>query len=1276
MNIKKMVSAVVSAAMMLASASSLALSANATLLPIPTYEASVNLNPHTVNELKSIKLGEIIDGLVFSEDVVETIAWDDLTEEQKAAYREENGLPVVDESAETEAPSDPGEVTTSSPDHDLDLGQTNLPETVEIITHKEGEKVEVAADAKFVWIEGEKYSILDRDAEINLSKYYSSSKTIGIIIGSGKQLDPSNIMYNARIAITVVRPVYDYTVSFYTMNGDEKVALPATKSSSNSTKVYYYPSEGLLRNNETVYAEVSASAKSSYDNSPIDGTFKITYAGSDNKMYSYSDYQRLRANITFTYNDASGIETVETQSLYVYLYTASIEIYSYTKGNEETEWNINGYSKNCTYTGENHLSCSNKGTILSGSAQGAIKFSYIYLMNKYINSNYIKAYVGNYSTLDEVKDLEDIFPSLGSSNGYTFDIGESFEKLDITLAIAGKALSGKIPGLEGKTILVNYTMTPAFYEKPAASETEETEEPVTPEEPVEPEVPVIPEEPEESEYPDTPIYDLTNAYFELVSVMDTTDNYLNNYIDVTCDYDTYFKHHYQTRLIYDADNSVDMSRLMLEVESPADVKVYNSVKSHIVKFTEDPQDFTGKTVQYSVAAPAGTGNYFVTLAKNTNNGPDLFVSGPDEREIFLDSFYGDYHDILIANIGNEPLTGLKVEWVEEPVNVKIDEYWTVGGENNDTLAAFTTTEKPANLAKIRLIPTSEEGGDIKGTLKISAANGQSRTIKLTGHAGDPKIVTESPIVNGVKFVPYNAIIATDNVHSWIRTYYDYEGFLPFGVELDYVTGEIYGVPQETGIFDFTVYAIFESPEDSSSSGKDFVLEILDNTNMNVYMASDEDYTIQTAIGVEQTALEYDFVLDLLELDNDQLFVSNGVYGDFIDLWINGERMLEGEDYTSESGSTRITIKSQTLKKLPQKETITLAAEFRVGGDLKNDLKRTAQNFKIDISEVHDNSKPSGGGSGSGSGSGSIVYPGGGGSHVPSLPDDEENTSHITTGNNHNHVELSDTAANSTAIKLAIALINKISTDPALINPDDVAAARAAYDKLPADSKSAVTNYDKLVAAEEAIKASVPAEEPPADTDNTPAETEDTPAETEETPAETEETPAETEDAPAETEDAPAEAEGVEFSARIVDAEGNPYANIYVELHSVVQTAYTDDDGCFAFDSVEYGEHTLTVTDEATGETASITFVISDDETEIFMDLMFDGSELTMLSGAEDGSDDNTDSDPADSTDNTGSADVDDDYDNVPTGISGSAVCLVLSSAAFVITLLPKKKRED
>ena len=66
------------------------------------------------------------------------------------------------------------------------------------------------------------------------------------------------------------------------------------------------------------------------------------------------------------------------------------------------------------------------------------------------------------------------------------------------------------------------------------------------------------------------------------------------------------------------------------------------------------------------------------------SGPRLFVNGPEEREIFLTDYFNNRHDILIANVGDAQLTGIKAELLDA-VNVKIDDAYIVNG----ALDAFT-----------------------------------------------------------------------------------------------------------------------------------------------------------------------------------------------------------------------------------------------------------------------------------------------------------------------------------------------------------------------------------------------------------------------------------------------------------------------------------------------------------------------------------------------------------------------------------------------------------
>ncbi len=77
--------------------------------------------------------------------------------------------------------------------------------------------------------------------------------------------------------------------------------------------------------------------------------------------------------------------------------------------------------------------------------------------------------------------------------------------------------------------------------------------------------------------------------------------------------------------------------------------------------------------------------------------------------------------------------------------------------------------------------------------------------------------------------------------------------------------------------------------------------------------------------------------------SDQLFVSSGEYDEFVDFWLNGERLMDEEDCTKESGSTRITIRSQTFQTRAQEGYNTIAAEFRVDGDSSSDSDSSSSN---------------------------------------------------------------------------------------------------------------------------------------------------------------------------------------------------------------------------------------------------------------------------------------------------------------------------------------------
>lgn len=411
--------------------------------------------------------------------------------------------------------------------------------------------------------------------------------------------------------------------------------------------------------------------------------------------------------------------------------------------------------------------------------------------------------------------------------------------------------------------------------------------------------------------------------------------------------DTMYGYGYQTLLLN--DQTADLSRIQPELwlADPERMEVW--VDGQRLR-EGDTVDFSGGPVQFTLKFQDHVKNYQVQVVKK-RRGSALFVNGPTTQEVFLDEYFEYKHDILIANLGTEPLEDLNVSL--QATHCRLDDYWTLGGQNNRLLGSFSTTQhstehgEPGNVAKIRLLPDGE--GEIEGTLTIIARNQAPVVLTLTGRAQNPKVTT-ARLSKGVKYVPYSHLITTNNMYDWTDVRFSVEGRLPRGVELIESTGELYGVPLEAGTFPLEVTARFTSETYSfEASTVHLNLEIEENTDENVFAASDRDYVIVQPIGVDEGNHSY-----VLEEYEDVLFWSQGELAEFVDLWLNGERLTRGVDYDAEHGSTKVTLRKQTLdQKAKRNESNTIAAEFRTSDthqkNDKNDgnkLKRTAQNFKI------------------------------------------------------------------------------------------------------------------------------------------------------------------------------------------------------------------------------------------------------------------------------------------------------------------------------------------
>lgn len=678
-----------------------------------------------------------------------------------------------------------------------------------------------------------------------------------------------------------------------------------------------------------------------------------------------------------------------------------------------------------------------------------------------LSNRVVKAVVGHYNSLTEAKSATDIKSELLSSgNGYEANYGGN--GVDFTLFFEDGVIYDNLP--------YKLTIKAAEY----ASNLRE--------------------------FTDKPIIGEADPWIRVIGASDSSGNEYDTYVienGKNINMDTYYGYGYQTVLINNAN--ADLSKIKPDFWYANTERVYavdettgNRIdKNHTRDFSNENQQYAGIIIDKS--NKENERNYWVTFKKLNNNGPELYVYGPSAREVILDEYFEFKHDILIANIGNRPLKNISVKLLDAE-NVKLDPYWTVGGAGNDTLAAFTTTLKStkygelANLAKIRLLPDGD--GTVKGTLVITAEGQDPVMITLNGTAQNPEIITEQ-LEDAVKYVPYQHIVATNNMHDWVETKFSIDkGSLPDGISLNSDTGEIYGVPtvpvnDEEVTYAFTVKAEYYVDGHNGyfdPSYKELKILVKPNTDENVYKASDEadgssnpddGYAIKVPIGTQVG--EYSFELEEI---SDTEFTSYGHYDEFVKLWLNGDLLEPGVDYDSESGSTKITIKSQTFEnKANQNETNTIAMEFRKdnNGDGKGDsgaeMNRTSQNFTIktkttntDVDKVIAQiaALPS-----------NITL--NDRSAVKSARSAYDALSQADQAKVTNRQKLFDAEAKIAKLEADKAAADKvtaaISTIPSIVNSDardKIESARKAYDALSSDQKKLVTNCDRLVAAENAL----------------------------------------------------------------------------------------------------------------------------------------------------------------------------------------------------------------
>lgn len=522
-----------------------------------------------------------------------------------------------------------------------------------------------------------------------------------------------------------------------------------------------------------------------------------------------------------------------------------------------------------------------------------------------------------------------------------------------------------------------------------------------------------------------------DTYFRMQTALTAKDGaYYKSYV-MKYDDDSYYYRGYQTVFLLNQNNTpVSASQITPKFYSGGKVTVYaghdvdgETVAAERQISEETAVDCTfGEPIQYSAAAENGRHlkNYFVTFLTQQST-PTLFVNGTNDktnyqedpqdptkkipaRVVNLTRDYNYQHDIFFANLGTSALTGLKVELTGldgtgEAENVKLDDYWTIGATN--TLAGFTDTQKQSvngtydsygelpNVGKIRLVPQVDEEGNMKagkinGLLTISANGVEPVKILLTGSAGSFQINTNK-LLDGVKYVSYSSLIQTNYISEGTgdaAVTFTASG-LPNGITLK-PNGELYGIPTTPGTYPVTITATATIDGERVTDTRTYTITIADNEDMNVWnydqmiWNGNLDYTPVIAIPNENyDGTNFDtnvatsagnswdqptMVMETMPEGDYQYFIHR--------VFIDSVLLTEGVDYTSEEGSIKLTIQTQTLRSFGNGKH-TISAEARIGDKENGTLRRIAQNYTLNtLGTSRPNSGGSGGSGSSSSGSGS------------------------------------------------------------------------------------------------------------------------------------------------------------------------------------------------------------------------------------------------------------------------------------------------------------------
>lgn len=727
---------------------------------------------------------------------------------------------------------------------DEELKTFSVDEMLNSMVDREGNPISVfPSDATTVWryvkdqdanVENyEEYSIgtgetIDLTTEENIYNYH-----LELIVGSGSQLNGDNVRYIVKVYVTnTVREELDYTLYLEDSNGSRNEVIPERTSSAINTQLveigditaneyavpecpegsqYYLGISSEADEHPDMRVEVydfweylfstnaqpitsrilNRDMEKSGEGLPIEygvaDYFAIVYYDKSDQLIGQS-FVTFKAVADTSYINA-GLYNKEGDEL-IDIVLLDAEHYGYE--DMDSVFADDGIHELCLMLKNGYSLNSDIYCVLDahGSTYGDDANSYV-----------VKAVEGHYNSLDEASECEDIkdwlIPADKNSPNRGYKANYNYEEGGTPFTIFFE--DGNIWKIQVLAMGYDSQYDPDY----------------------------------RREYTDTPIIGESDPWFRVNGVNDTEGNACDTYIienGKNINIDTMYGYGYQTVFINEDIDSFVPTFWKANDENISIDRIYANGREFqegsVLSFLEGENtlDATFSVIITDENGPH-TKNYDVTFVKKAS-GPQLYVAGPlapDVRSVFLDEYHENKHDIFIANIGDEPLTDL---WLDlDATNVELDDYWTIGGEGNSTLEACpddfsleldsTSYGELSNVAKIRLVPPASGKGEIGGTLKIySGKEGDAEnsellaTVILSDLAQNPEITTEE-VDDAVKYVPYSYLITTDNMYEWVNVSYELTaGSLPDGVDLIEETGELYGMPQETGTFAINCKHIF------------------------------------------------------------------------------------------------------------------------------------------------------------------------------------------------------------------------------------------------------------------------------------------------------------------------------------------------------------------------------------------------------------------------------------------------------------------------------------